>query len=125
MSAIPKRLQGLTPSHARSKVQEAGLAKRVGGAVVKGSGSGDERGDVRLKGFARIEAKTTAAASFSVTVDIIRKLENAVVGTREIPILEVEIQGGARKLIVMPSWALDMILDTLKNPELAYRVVDE
>jgi hypothetical protein len=104
----------MTPSHARSKVQEAGLAKRVGGVVVKGSGSGDERGDVRLKGVVRIEAKTTAAASFSVTVDIIRKLNNAVAGTKEIPILEVEILSGAMKLIVMPSWALDIILDTIK-----------
>lgn len=117
MPAIPKRLQGMTPSHARSKVQESGLAKRVGGVVVKGSGSGDERGDVRLKGFVRIEAKTTAAASFSVTVDIIRKLENAVVGTKEIPIIEIEILGGARKMICLPSWALDILIDVLKDRE--------
>jgi hypothetical protein len=111
----PKRLQGQTPSHARSKVQEKGLATRIGGSVVKGSGSGDERGDVRLRKIIRIEAKTTAAKSFQLTVDIVRKLESAIVGTGEIPVIQVELMGGAHRLLVMPDYAMELLLDAARD----------
>lgn len=112
---VPKRKQGQTPSHDRSKVQERGLAARVGGYVTKGSGSGYEQADVRLKKVIRIEAKTTSHKSFSVTEELIDKLEAAVVGTGELPIMQVELRGGAKKLILMPDWALDFLVDRLKE----------
>ena len=115
MIRTPKRLQGQTPSHARSRSQEKGLATRIGGYVTKGSGSGYEQGDVRLKKLVRIEAKTTAHKSFSVTQELIDKIEAAVVGTGEIPIMQIEICGGAKKVILMPDWALDFLVDRLKE----------
>lgn len=112
---VPKRLQGATPAHARSKVQEAAVAKRIGGKVTAGSGSGYEMGDVRLRGFVRLEAKTTKHTSFSVTREIIDKLESATFGTHEVPILQVELELGRRKVIVMPDWALDMVVELLQT----------
>jgi len=111
--ASPKRLQGASPAHARSRAQEKALARRVGGQVTKGSGSGDERGDVRLRGVVRLEAKTTKNASFSVTTALIDKLEAAVLGAGEVPIMEIELLLGARTVIVMPAWALDDIMEAL------------
>lgn len=112
---LPKRLEGATPSHARARAQEAIAAKRIGGVGVKGSGSGDERGDVRLKGFVRLEAKTTKHASFAVTAEIIAKLERAVFGSGEVPILQVELGLGTHKVLVMPDWALDLIVEALQH----------
>ena len=113
MLRTPKRLAGQSSAHNRSKVQEKGLAARVGGRQTKGSGSGYEQGDVRLKKLLRIEAKTTAHKSFSVTEEMIDKIEAACVGTGEIPIMQVELRLGARKLIVMPDWALDWIVERM------------
>ena len=112
---IPKRMAGQTPSHARAKIQEAGIAKRIGGRITPGSGSGDEKGDVRLKGFVRVEAKTTKNASFSITADILKKLDDATFGSGEVPILQVELCLGKYKIVVMPDWALDLVVDALKN----------
>jgi hypothetical protein len=111
----PKRLAGASPAHARARTQEKGLAQRIGGRTTRGSGSGYEQGDVRLHKVVRVEAKTTRHASFSVTEELIDKLEAAVVGAGEIPILQVELRLGARKVIVMPDWALDWIVDRLKG----------
>lgn len=109
----PKRLQGHTPSHARARMQEKAAAKRIGGTVTRGSGSGRVRGDVRLKGFVRLEAKTTKHRSFSVTDELIDKLEAAVFGVGEVPIMQIELGLGARKVLVMPDWALDLIVEAL------------
>lgn len=111
--ATPKRLQGPTPSHARAKVQEKAIAKRVGGRQTVGSGNKHEKGDVRIKGISRIEAKTTKNASYSVTAATVAKLEAATFGSGEIPVLEVELELGKSKFVVMPQWALDMLLDAL------------
>jgi hypothetical protein len=116
MLRLPKRLrEAQSPSHARAKVQEKKLAERVGGRVTKGSGNGLVKGDVRLKGIVRLEAKVTKNSSFSVTTEIVKKLEDAVVGAGEIPILQVELELGRHKLIVMPDWALDLVLEALSG----------
>lgn len=117
--ATPKRLQGQTPSHARARVQESAQAKRIGGKVTTGSGNKYEKGDVRLKGIARVEAKTTKNSSYSVSKDTIRKLEEACFGAGEIPILHVELELGNCKFVVMPDYALDMVLDVLRNKDAA------
>lgn len=111
---LPKRLKGQHPSVHRSRKQERSTAKRVGGNVTKASGAGDfEKGDVRVKRVSRIECKTTKAKSFSVTLDMIEKIEAAALQAGEVPVMEIEIDNTARKpvsVIVMPSWALDMLL---------------
>lgn len=111
----PKRLQGHTPSHARARAQEQAAAKRIGGVVTRGSGSGRVRGDVRLKGFVRLEAKTTKHRSFSVNDELLDKLETAVFGTGEVPVMQIELALGERKVLVMPDWALDYIVEALKD----------
>lgn len=102
-----------TPSHARSKNQERELARRLNGRVTRGSGNGNEKGDVRVKGICRIEAKTTMAKSFSVTREMVRKIEEAAISTGELPVIVIEFISSEGKpldsVVVMPSWALDIV----------------
>lgn len=109
--AEPKRTRGSTKSHARSRRQESDLAARVGGKVTPRSGAGAwQKADVRVKGLARIEAKTTKHRSFSVTAEMIEKVEAAAMQASELPVIVVELAGGAHSVAVMPMWALDLIL---------------
>lgn len=112
---VPKRLMGQSPAHNRSKVQEREAAKRIGGRVTKGSGSGYEQADVRLRGVVRVECKTTKNKSFSVTGELIEKLEAATFGSGEVPVLQIELELGKHKLLVMPDWALDMIVGAARG----------
>lgn len=114
--ATPKRLGGgISKAHARAPVQEKKLAKTTGGKVTRGSGNQVEKGDVRLRGFARIEAKTTVHASYSVTAKTLQKLNDAVVGAGEVPALVVELELGKHTFVVLPEYALEMILEALRN----------
>lgn len=112
--SFPKSMQGQTKSHDRSKVQEREIAKSLGGQVVKRSGAGLVKGDVRIKHVARLEAKTTANKSFSVNVEHIKALDNAVVGTTEVPIMSIEILGGAYKFCLFPESYLPDIIEALR-----------
>lgn len=114
MGAMPKRLTGQTPSHARSKEQEKETALRVGGKQVHRSGAGLVKGDVRVKGVARIENKTTKNKSFSITTELLDKLENAVAGAREIPFMQIEINSGTHKFVVIPDMYLEDLINALK-----------
>lgn len=110
---LPKRLRGQHQSVKRSKKQESEIAARTGGSVTKGSGSGDfEKGDVRVKGVVRIEAKTTQAASFRVTEEIIEKITSQALQAGEIPAMEIEINntGKKQRVAVIPTWALDILV---------------
>lgn len=117
MIRIPKRSQGQTRSHDRSKVQERETAERIGGRVTKASGASYEKADVRLKGFVRIESKCTKNASYSVSEATIEKLEAACFGAGEVPILHVELGLGRTKFVVLPDYALDLILEALKSAD--------
>lgn len=111
----PKKHQGPTKSHARSKVQEKEIAKRIGGRVTPGSGSKYQKGDVRLKGFVRVEAKTTKNKSFSVTTKLIDKLEQEIFGSGEVPVFEIELCGGTHTAVVMPKDALELITEMMQR----------
>jgi hypothetical protein len=115
MLPTPKRLKAQSPSHARAKKQEKETAERIGAKLTKGSGSGYEGGDSRKRRIVRIENKTTKRASFSVTEALIEDLEQKVFGADEIPIIQIELRLGARKVIVMPDWALDFIVEALEK----------
>lgn len=107
---LPKRLSTMTPSHHRSKVQEKAAAKRMSAKQTKGSGSSYEKGDVRLKGLLRLEAKTTKNRSFSVTTEMLDKVEQACMGADEVPVIEVELDnasGHPRRVYVVPAWCVD------------------
>lgn len=116
----PKRLRGTgeAGSHARAPKQEAELAKRFGGAVVRGSGSGNEKGDVRLRRVCRIEAKTTKNKSFSVTREMVAKIEAAALSSNELPAIIVEFNDKGKKVgevAVVPTWVIDLITQHVEN----------
>jgi hypothetical protein len=104
-----------TPSHRRSVRQEHELAARFNGRVTPGSGSKDTKGDVRVRGVCRIEAKTTKHKSFSVTLEMSDKIEQAALMNSEIPILVVEFitQDGhpIKELAVTPVWVLEQLIE--------------
>ena len=104
-----------TPSHRRSEKQEKELAKRSGGQRVPGSGSGYQKGDVRVKGVVRIEAKTTKNDSFRVTRTMVNKITEAGMLHNELPVILVEFIDECgrpeQEVLVMPSYALDILLE--------------
>lgn len=86
---------------------EKKLAKRTKGYRTAGSGNKKEKGDVRVRGVARIEHKATQASSFRVTKDMLDKIENAGRGCDEIPILVVDFlnergETEQREIAVLP-----------------------
>lgn len=103
-------------SHVRSSKQEKELAKRGGGRVTPGSGAFDQKGDVKkYNGVYRIEAKTTKNKSFSITRDMIRKIEEAAIPNGEYPAIVVEFiddRGVPQmEVAVVPTYVLDIKKD--------------
>lgn len=112
---LPKRLKPVSPAHRRAPFQEKEVAKRIGGRTTKASGASYEKGDARRKGFVRVECKCTSNKSFSITREMIEKIENAALGSGEIPVIEIELLGPdgrpQHKVAVVPSWALESLHD--------------
>lgn len=112
-SLLPGRQEKARPgaSHLRAVKQEAETAQRLGGRLTAASGAKDEKGDVRLKGIARIECKTTKNQSFSVTRETLRKISDAGCLAGEVPVLLVEFNDGKGKRLeefaIIPSYCLD------------------
>ena len=104
----------MTTSHSRARAQEKETANRIGARLTKGSGNGYVGGDSRKYKVVRMENNTSKHSSFSVTDALIDELEQKVFGADEIPIIQVEIRLGERKVIVMPDWALDIIVEALE-----------
>jgi hypothetical protein len=106
----PKRLRLSDHAKNRSKPQEEELACLFGGRVTKGSGNKNEKGDVRVSRFIRIEAKCTSNKSFSITREMIKKIEDAALGGGEVPTIIVEFLGpnGAPQtsVAIVPLWAI-------------------
>ncbi len=109
----PKRV-GSTLSHDRAPKQERGIAKRLGGDLVPRSGAGPVKGDVRVHGVVRIEAKTTAKKSFAITHHLVDQIEEAAVATGEIPVAQVQFineQGTVtRSVCIVPDWVLEEVV---------------
>lgn len=98
----------------RSEKQEMECADRLGGTLVSGSGSGQVRGDVRVTGILRLENKCTAKKSFSITREMVEKIENAALMSGEVPAIQVEFLDEAgrvlHRLCVVPDYVLDTIV---------------
>lgn len=110
----PKRMCGIKgKAHAFAPKQEKDNAKKLGGETIKGSGSGYHKGDVRIRDVVRLECKCTTKKSFSITEDILDKIEDAACSAGELPFIEVAFldDRGAekRKIVVCPSWVLDTL----------------
>lgn len=101
------------PSYRRSRKQEKEIAGKLGAKRTIASGSKDEKGDVRLRGVMRIEAKTTKNKSFSVTLEMVRQIEDAALGADELPIIAIEFNDGRgnkiKEVAVVPMYVLDLI----------------
>lgn len=119
---VPKRLKGKThKAHQRSPQQERQRARELGGKPTKASGAvAGHRGDVRVQGVLRLELKTTQRKSFSVTPELIQKIENAALPSGEIPALEVEFLDDKGKptmsVCVVPTYILSMLME-IKNAD--------
>lgn len=117
---LPKRLIGKhSASHARAPKQEKTVATRLGGRTVRGSGSGNEKGDVRVSGVVRVECKTTTAGSFRVTTEMLDKLRKAIHGTGEVPCMVVEFLQPdgtvSGSVAVLPMWCLETLIANQAN----------
>ena len=114
-----EQTKNLSGSHRRSPKQESELAALVRGRRTAASGARDEKGDVRIKGVARIEAKTTKNKSFSVTLDMVNKIESIATQAGEMPAMVIEFNDGfGRKLgecAVIPMYALETLLANQKD----------
>jgi hypothetical protein len=108
------RTANLTKSHHRAPKQERQLAIRVQGRVTPQSGAGAVKGDVRVRGILRIEAKTTIHKSFSVTLDMIRKIEAAASSCGEAPAMVIEFLDSSGKPIkevaLVPTYVLEELV---------------
>lgn len=84
------RLKDASKRHAPK--QERAAAQALGGRTTKGSGNQSEKGDVRVKGVLRVEAKCTQRKSFSVTRETWDKIEDAasLCSPAEIPAMQVQ-----------------------------------
>jgi hypothetical protein len=84
-----KQHANLTTAHRFAPKQEKKLSKRLSGRVTKGSGNGIEKGDVRVKGLKRIECKCTRHESFTVSREMVAKIEAAALASGELPYIEI------------------------------------
>lgn len=103
------RKSRLSPSHLRAKQQEKETAKLLRGALTPASGALEVKGDVRVKRIARIECKTTKNKSFPLTMELIRKIEDAAIPSDEVPVLLVEFNQNGKKMgevAIIPSYLL-------------------
>lgn len=105
-----------TASHRRAPKMEKSLAKRMGGKLTPGSGNQYQKGDImKAYGTIRIEAKCTKNKSFSVTRDMIQRIEDAAVCNNEIPAIVIEFideQGRPQmEVAVVPLYALPIIAE--------------
>jgi Holliday junction resolvase len=100
-----------SPSHIRARKQEKEVAKRLRGITTPASGAKEMKGDVRVRDIVRIECKTTKNKSFSVTLDMVRKIEDAAIPSGEIPVMLIEFNDGDGNPIcevaVVPSYVLE------------------
>lgn len=120
---VPKRLkgkEGLKVSHKAAPAHEAASAKRLGGRLTAGSGSKTEKGDIRVNGIMRVECKGTINKSFSVTRDMLTKLEAAAAARNEIPAYEIRFldpKSGAcvAEYAVVPTHVLDLLVKVKRD----------
>ena len=107
--------KGQPKAYHRARKQEKELANRGGGKLTPGSGNGHKKGDViKYNGIFRIEAKCTQRKSFSITKEMIDKIESAALIDGELPAIMIEFldeEGKPeREVAVVPSYVLDSII---------------
>ena len=76
-------------SHSYAKRHEKEIAEDIGGHTTKGSGSGNEKGDVRVDGLFRVECKCTKNKSYSLKLETLQKIEEESLSSGETPLLNL------------------------------------
>lgn len=112
----------LAPAYKRSRGQERDTAKSLkGGRLIPASGAKFRKADVEVVNLARVECKATGAKSFSVTREMIRKVEDAGLMSNQIPYLEIEFVDNKGKTqesaCVISRHALTILLNRLADAE--------
>ncbi len=101
-----------TDSHIRADKQEEEWATRLqGGVRVPGSGAGWRKGDVEGSVW-RLECKTTGKNSFTVTREMIQKIEEAALAHSQVPALVIEFNDNGKKVMevaIVPTWVLENV----------------
>lgn len=104
---------GATDNQRRSRKQEKRVAKREGARRQPGSGAVDGfEGDIRAVGRYRGECKFTRAASYSLKLADLKKLETQARGC-ELPAFDIEFQSESppKRYVVVPEWVFDMLME--------------
>lgn len=99
---------GKTVNQKRSQKQEKRAAKKFGGRVQAGSGSGAEKGDVREPHYSRQEHKTTSAKSYGLKLAELQKIE-AECSSGETPSFHITFDGvhPAKTYVVIPEYLFE------------------
>ena len=85
-----KQKNAMSISHEMSPKLEAKLKDDINKALmVKGSGRGRDKLDVKVPGLARVEHKVTKNKSYSVTLETLKKMRNGC-EVSEVPFLNEE-----------------------------------
>lgn len=115
---LPKR-QRNGVAYARAPKQELLVANRLGGRTTPASGSKDIKGDVQVAKVIRVECKNTEAKSFSVSLEMIRKLKRESLGHGETCAIEIDFidnKGNVRESVaIVPSHLLDEIAEVRRK----------
>lgn len=103
-------------SHRHAPKMEKRIAKESGGRVTPGSGCSYQKGDVKdAWGCVRIEAKGTKNKSFSVTREMVAKIEDAALPSGEIPAIVIDFLDDHGKVqssvAVVPTYMLPLLGD--------------
>lgn len=93
------------PKRTKSEKQERGLAKRLGGKVTPGSGSGSAKGDVHTRSDIRgedgrvyeemVEAKTTSKTQYTLKLRDLQKLEREAHARGKKPVFILRVNDDA------------------------------
>jgi len=107
-----KHRPGKTDNQKRSRRQEKRAAKKFGGRVQPGSGSGSEKGDVRDPFHNRQEHKITKAKSFSLKLADLKKIESEC-SSGEDPSFHITFDGvyPAETYVVIPEYLYERYLN--------------
>ena len=112
--SLKQRKADRAPGFNRAREQETKVANLFRGERIKGSGNGDTKGDVRVRGVTRIECKTTTKESYSLRLKDMDTISRAAVGAGEIPAMVIQFEGDSGKSVaevaVIPMWALQELL---------------
>lgn len=118
------RMQGkakLSSAYKRAPKQEKATVARLKGRAIPASGSKFRKGDAEVPDLVRIECKATEADSFRVTKDMIRKIENASVGSGQIAMIEIEFVDDKEKTLysccVMKRSAVTSLINRVTDAE--------